>query len=107
MPLELEFSFDDIKPAALRRMLTQAIRTEGNRSKPMHKRKPEAELEVEEDEATEESDDENDKLVDLSEEQKGKASDVPMGDEDLSDEAMDKLPVAKDKAKPKGKKAKK
>jgi hypothetical protein len=36
-------------------------------------------------------------LADLSEEQKGKASDVPMEDEDLSDEAMDELPVKKGK----------
>lgn len=107
MALELEFSFDDIKPAALRRMLTQAIRTEGNRSKPLHKRKPESELEPDDDEATEESDDENDKLVELSEEQKGKAADVPMNDEDMSDEAMDKLPAQKDKTKAKAKKPKK
>jgi hypothetical protein len=106
MGIELEFSIDDIKPAALRRMLTQAIRTEGNRSKPLHKRKSKEELEVEDDDATEEADDEMDKLADLSEEQKGKASDVPMEDEDMSDEAMDELPVKEPKTKkkpPKGK----
>ena len=95
MALELEFDFDDLKPAALRRMLTQAIRTEENRSKPLHKRKSKEELEPKDDDASEEADEEMDKLAALSAEKKGEASDVPMEDEDMSDEAMDELPPQK------------
>lgn len=105
MAIELEFSFDDIKPSALRRMLTQAVRLESNRSKPLHQRKSKAELEIEDDDATEESDEEMEKLANLSEEKKGKAADVPLADEDMSDEAMEELTPPKKAAKKPGKKA--
>ena len=101
--MELEFSMSDLKPDAVRRMLTQAIRAESNRSQPMHKRKSKEELAVDNDDATEEADEEMEKLADLSEEKKGKATDVAMDDEDMSDEAMDEITPPK-KSPVKGKK---
>lgn len=105
MAMELEFSFDDIKPSALRRMLTQAVRLEANRSQPLHKRKSKEQLAVDDDDATEEADDEMEKLADLSEEKKGKAAGVPLTDEDMSDEAMDELTPPKKTPKKAAKKA--
>jgi hypothetical protein len=89
--MELEIDLNDLKDSAVRRMLMKAIRSEVNRSKPMHQRKDEKSLEPKEDEATEDADDEMDDLVKLSEDQKGKATPVPMDDEDMSDESMDKM----------------
>lgn len=105
MSLEFELTFDDIKPSTLKRMLAQAVRTEKNRSLPLHKRKSKEELVSEDDDATEESDAEMDKLADLSEEKKGKAADVALTDEDMSDEAMEELTPPKKAPKKPGKKA--
>lgn len=94
----MEFSLDDLKTSAVRRMLMQAIRTDKNRSLPMHKRKGKEELASDEDEVTEEQDEEMEKLAELSEEKKGKALPVAMDDEDMSEEAMDELKPPKKKA---------
>jgi signal transduction histidine kinase len=61
----------------------------------------------EEDEATEEADEEREKLADLAEEQHGSPAPVEMDDEDLSDEAMEKIEskAEKPKSKRKNKKA--
>lgn len=100
--MEMEFDLTDLKDSAVRRMLRQAILREKNRSLPMHKRKSEEELdEPEEDDATEESEIEGEKLAALHEDQKGKAAPVEMDDEDMSDEAMEKLEPPKKKAKKK------
>lgn len=97
--MELEFDLTDLKDSAVRRMLRQAISAQKNRSLPLHKRKPESETEV--DDATEEAEEENEKLADLAEESNGKAAPVEMDDEDMSDEAMEKLEPPKKKAKKK------
>lgn len=90
--MEIEFDLSDLKENAVRRMLRQAILREQNRSLPMHKRKSEKELDdVAKDEATEESETEGAKTVALNEQQKGAPAPVEMDDEDMSDEAMDKL----------------
>lgn len=100
--MEIEFDLSDLKEAAVRRMLRQAILREKNRSLPMHKRKSEVELEEEgEDDATEEAEIEGEKLAALHEDQKGKAAPIEMDDEDMSDEAMEKLEPPKKKAKKK------
>lgn len=101
--MELEFDLSDLKEGAVRRMLRQAIMKEKNRSLPMHKRKPDSELDQDDDEATEESEAEGEKLAALHEDQKGKAAPVAMDDEDMSDEAMDALAPPKPKAKAKKK----
>lgn len=97
--MELEFDLTDLTNSAVRRMLRQAISSQKNRSLPLHKRK--AEDDVETDDATEEAEEENEKLADLAEESKGKAAPVEMDDEDMSDEAMEKLEPPKKKAKKK------
>jgi hypothetical protein len=102
--MEMEFDLSDLKEGAVRRMLRQAIMREKNRSLPMHKRKPESEIkESDDDEATEETEVEGEKLAALHEDQKGKAAPVEMDDEDMSDEAMDALTPPKPKAKAKKK----
>lgn len=98
--MDFEFDLTDLKDSAVRRMLRQAISTQKNRSLPMHKRKPEDEVD-EVDDATEEAEEENEKLADLAEESKGKPAPVEMDDEDMSDEAMEKLEPPKKKAKKK------
>lgn len=91
--------FKKFTKSALVEMLEDAIMAENERSLPMHKRgkkdKPEK------DDATEEADEEMEKLADLAEEQHGKPSPVEMDDEDLSEEAMEKI---ESKAASKGKK---
>lgn len=102
--MEIEFDLSDLKEAAVRRMLRQAILREKNRSLPMHKRKGESDIKEEAedvDEATEEADEEASKLATLHEDQKGKAAPVEMDDEDMSDEAMETLEPPKKKAKKK------
>lgn len=98
--MELEFDLTDLKDSAVRRMLRQAISAQKNRSLPLHKRKKEDEIE-DVDDATEEAEEENEKLADLAEESNGKAAPVEMDDEDMSDEAMEKLEPPKKKAKKK------
>lgn len=98
--MELEFDLTDLKDSAVRRMLRQAISKEKNRSLPMHKRKPEGEA-AEVDDATDEAEEENNKLADLAEEGKGKPAPVEMDDEDMSDEAIETLEPPKKKAKKK------
>jgi hypothetical protein len=88
--MEWKIDLSDLKESAVRRMLRDAITTEHERSLPMHRR-GKKQLEVEaEDEATEDADDENQKLVELAEEN-GKPADIPMTNEDVSEEAGDKL----------------
>jgi hypothetical protein len=98
--MEFEFDLTDLKDSAVRRMLRHAISKEKNRSLPMHKRKPDGKLD-EVDDATEEAEEENEKLADLAEEGKGKPAPVEMDDEDMSDEAMETLEPPKKKAKKK------
>lgn len=99
--MEWKIDLSDLKESAVRRMLRDAISTEHERSLPLHKRgkKP---LEVEaDDEATEEADEENEKLVSLAEE-RGQPKELPITNEDVSEEAGDKLAPPK---KPAAKKA--
>lgn len=92
--MEWNIDLTDLKESAVRRMLREAITTEKDRSLPLHKRSKQK-LEVEaEDDATEDADDENEKLVELSEEQ-GKPAEIPMTHEDISEEAGDKLVAPK------------
>jgi hypothetical protein len=99
--MELEFDLTDLKDSAVRRMLRHAISTQKNRSLPMHKRKEDLKVESEVDDATDEAEEESEKLADLAEEGKGKAAPVEMDDEDMADEAIDKLEPPKKKAKKK------
>lgn len=88
--MEWNIDLSDLKESAVRRMLREAISTEKNRSLPLHKRSKKP-LEVEaEDDATEEADDENDKLVELASEH-GEPKELPMTNEDVSEEAGEKL----------------
>jgi hypothetical protein len=86
--MEWNIDLADLKESAVRRMLREAISTEKDRSLPLHKRGKQK-LEVE-DESTEEADEENEKLVELAEEH-GEPKDIPMTNEDVSEEAGDKL----------------
>lgn len=88
--MEWNIDLSDIKESAVRRMLREAISTEKSRSLPLHKRSKQKLEVAAEDEATEDSDDENEKLVGLAEEH-GKPADIPMTNEDVSEEARDKL----------------
>lgn len=97
--MELEFDLTDLKDSAVRRMLRQAISAQKNRSLPLHKRKEEEDTEL--DDATDEAESENEKLADLAEESNGKPNPVEMDDEDMADEAMEKLEPPKKKAKKK------
>ena len=72
----------------LRDMIEDAIQKDMQRQKPRHER---GGKKREKDEEDEDADDEMEKLADLAEETKGSGSDVPMGDEDMSDEAMEEL----------------
>lgn len=93
----------DLKDSCVRRLLEEAVLKDSERSLPMHKRGKDR---PEKDDATEESDDENDKLVALDRE-RGEPNDVELDDEDMSDEAMEDLKKvsAKSKKKPKAKDA--
>lgn len=81
--------FKKFTKSALVEMLEDAILAEKERSLPMHKRGQKDK--VEKDEATEEADEEMEKLADLAEETHGKPEPVEMDDEDMSDEAMEKI----------------
>lgn len=102
--------FKKFTKSALVDMLEDAIIKEKERSLPMHKRgKVEK---AEKDEATEEADEEREELADLAEEMHGSPAPVEMDEEDMSDEAMEKIeskakPVSKPAAKPAAPKAKK
>ena len=69
----------------LRDAIEEAIHKDLERQRPRHERKGEMRKKTEDDE---DADDEMEKLADLAEETKGSSSDVPLGDEDLSDDAM-------------------
>lgn len=97
--MEMEFDLTDLKDSAVRRMLRQAISSQKKRSLPLHKRKEEVDSEL--DDATDEAEEENEKLADLAEEKKGTPPSVEMDDEDMADEAMEKLEPPKKKAKKK------
>lgn len=88
--MEWKIDLSDLKESAVRRMLREAMTTESERSLPLHRRGKQK-LEVEaEDEATEDADDEHDKLAALAAE-KGEPAEIPMTNEDISEEAGDKL----------------
>jgi hypothetical protein len=72
----------------LRDAIEEAIHKDLDRQKPRHERNGKKRKKHEEDE---DADDEMEKLADLSEETNGSPSDIPMGDEDLSDDAMEGL----------------
>jgi hypothetical protein len=80
--------FKKFTKSALIEMLEDAVMTERERSLPMHKRGKEK---AEKDDATEEADMEREKLADLVEEKRGSPNPVEMDDEDMSDEAMEKI----------------
>lgn len=89
--MEWKIDLSDLKESAVRRMLRDAITTEQDRALPLHRRaKKKLEVESEDDEATEEADEENEKLVSLAEEQ-GQPKELPITNEDVSEEAGDKL----------------
>jgi len=93
--------FKKFTKSALIEMMEDAILSEKERSLPMHKRGKKEK--VEKDEATEEADEEREDLADLSEEMHGSPAPVEMDDEDMSDEAIEKI-ESKVKPKPKAKK---
>lgn len=72
----------------LRDAIEEAIQKDLERQKPRHGRDDKKRKKHEDDE---DADDEMEKLADLAEETKGSGSDVPLGDEDMSDEAMEGL----------------
>jgi hypothetical protein len=94
--------FKKFTKSALIEMLEDAVIAEKKRSLPLHKRGKDAP--AEKDEATEEADEEREKLADLAEEQHGSPAPVEMDDEDLSDEAMEKIESKAEKPKRKTKK---
>ena len=96
--------FKKFTKSALVEMLEDAIMTESERSLPMHKRGKKDKSDK--DDATEEADEEMGKLADLAEEKHGKPSPVEMDEEDMSDEAMEKIESnVKEKQPTKAKKA--
>ena len=95
--------FKKFTKSALVEMLEDAIIAEKDRSLPMHKRG--LKDKAEKDEATEEADEEMGKLADLAEETRGKPAPVEMDDEDMSDEAMEKIESKVKKPAPKKPKA--
>ena len=72
----------------LRDAIEEAIQKDLERQKPRHDRDDKKRKKHEDDE---DADDEMEKLADLAEETKGSGNDVPLGDEDMSDEAMEGL----------------
>lgn len=102
--MEIEFDLSDLKESAVRRMLLAAIKREGERSKPAHKRDSEVQDEIEE-----ESDEESEKLSELHSSSKGEANPIPVTEEDLSESAAEEAKKYKPKpsAKPVAKKGKK
>lgn len=72
----------------LRDALEEAIQKDLERQKPRHDRDGKKRKKHEDDE---DADDEMEKLADLAEETNGSGNDVPLGDEDMSDEAIEGL----------------
>lgn len=98
--------FKKFTKSALIEMLEDAVMAEKERSLPMHKRGQKEK--TEKDDATEEADEEREKLADLAEEHRGSPNPVEMDDEDMSDEAMEKIEskvAKKPEKKPSGKKS--
>ena len=96
--MSIILGLDDIKPSSYKRIVQDMIYRETERSKPLHKRKK-GERDDDEDDATAEADEENDKLVALDRE-RGEPNDVELDDEDMSEEAMSELTsMAKSKKK--------
>jgi hypothetical protein len=89
---EFEIEFKEITHKGLQRMLRTALAQLNDRSKPLHQRKG-SEIE-EQDEDTEESDKENNKLVELHQE-RGAPAPIPMTDEDVPEVVADRLPKKK------------
>lgn len=83
----MRLSLDKFTKSALKEMLEDALFKEAERSKPIHRR---GDKKPEKDDATEDRDDENDKLVELDRE-RGEPEEVELDDEDFSDEAMDAI----------------
>lgn len=96
--------FKKFTKSALIEMLEDAVMAEKDRTLPLHKRGKKEK--AEKDDATEEADEEREKLADLAEEQHGSPAPVEMDDEDMSDEAMEEIESKVAKPAPK-KKAKK
>ncbi len=84
--MDFEFDLSDLKESAVRRMLMSALKRDGQRSKPSHKRDEDVQKEIEE-----EDDEENSKLADLHSSSKGEASPIPVTEEDLSDDAAEEM----------------
>lgn len=95
--------FSAFTKSALVEMMEQAVMTEQERMLPMHKRGKKDR--GDKDDATEDADEEREKLADLAEEQSGSPAPVEMSDEDMSDEAMEEIEsrMPKKKAAPKKK----
>lgn len=84
--------FRKFTKSALIDMIEDMVNSESMRSRPIHNRSEEDDDEDDEkDEATKDADVEREKLADLAEETRGKPNPVEMDEEDVSDEAMDKL----------------
>jgi hypothetical protein len=81
--------FHKFTKSALIDMIEDAIMVEKDKSLPMHKRGQKDK--VEKDDATEAADAEREELADLAEEMHGKPAPVEMDEEDMGDEAMDKI----------------
>jgi hypothetical protein len=88
--MEWNIDLADLKESAVRRMLREAITTQKNSSLPLHKRGKKQDDIVEDDDASETADEENEKLTELAAE-KGEPKEIPMTNEDISEEAGEKL----------------
>jgi hypothetical protein len=84
-------SIDQIKPSAVKQMLVDALRREARRSLPAHRRSEAAKSVLGEEDDENDVSKENDKKVDLVEETKGKARDIPVSKNDLSRTAREAL----------------
>ncbi len=93
--MEIEIRLTHMQPHEARNSMREAIAKEKNRSLPMHRRKAAVEA-ADHDYDTEDAEEENDKLVELASEN-GEPSEIPMTDEDMSEDAV--KPLLKQKAK--------
>lgn len=91
--------FHKFTKSALIEMLEDAVMAEKNRSLPAHQRKDKDGAPKHD--AEEEADEEREKTADLAEETRGKPAPIEMDEEDMSDEAMDKIKKKADAKKPK------
>jgi hypothetical protein len=88
--------FGQFTKSALVDIIEEMVATDRERSKPMHKR---GEVKApEKDDATRDADDARDSTADLVEESRGSAPEMPVGEEDFSDEAEGLLEDAAEKA---------